>query len=721
MPRAPAYQPNQIGPVGIDNARFRPANNNGGVFGAVGEGLQELAGASSQAAEAQDHIDAQFDDTEARKLAIAAQAELADTRNQYQLLAAGNAVQARADTDAQIEAAYSASLERATNPRMRGMLEERMAPFYADTRNAIAGHAAKEAMVDRSNTLTGQAVHFGTLAAGENDPAARDKLIASGLAVVRDKLMTIDGVTSPDLIAAKELEYTSGVHASVVDRMLASPDPHVDEVLAYAVAYQDEMTPGDFTKTLERLQKPFQERIDRSDADSVMAGIVGAAPATAAPGTGAPSAVALLRDFEGFRENTYWDVNHHRVGYGSDTITTASGQVRTVKAGDRVSREDAERDLARRTGALEQVAARKAGAGWNALPEGARAAVVSVAYNYGEDSSRLAPLWDAAKRGDAGAVSAVITSFANDNGGVNRGRRMQEAAAAIGGAGSAYANAPREWDRAAVEKKLNETASAQGWTPERTERARQEIDRRIARDQSLLSDQQADADNDAGEIVLAKGTGFTSTNQIPRTVWERLSVADRAKYEGVAATNSKPKEAEANGPAVMTLNQMRFLEPDKFQTMNLAQYVGKVTNAEMDTLLSQQAQMRAKGPDAWSPRSGIVTALSYGKKIGGMDLEPEQETAILQIMEAEANRLYVQNGKKPLTDQQYGDLFRSATREVRTTGFFGGASSKPRYDLTTSNMPDTQRARLTTQFKKAMGREPTEDELLRLYRVETRK
>ena len=62
-------------------------------------------------------------------------------------------------------------------------------------------------------------------------------------------------------------------------------------------------------------------------------GGVGNGPALSAIGpTG--SAEALIRHFEGFRSQAYWDVNAWRVGYGSDTTTDASGRVRRVQEGD---------------------------------------------------------------------------------------------------------------------------------------------------------------------------------------------------------------------------------------------------------------------------------------------------------------------------------------------------------------------------------------------------
>ena len=59
-------------------------------------------------------------------------------------------------------------------------------------------------------------------------------------------------------------------------------------------------------------------------------------------------AIGLIQEFEGFRETPYWDVNAHRVGFGSDTITMPDGSVQKVAPGAQVSRADAERDLQRR-------------------------------------------------------------------------------------------------------------------------------------------------------------------------------------------------------------------------------------------------------------------------------------------------------------------------------------------------------------------------------------
>lgn len=147
-------------------------------------------------------------------------------------------------------------------------------------------------------------------------------------------------------------------------------------------------------------------------------------PTAAAPYAG--DALGLLRDFEGFRETPYWDVNAYRTGYGSDTITKADGSVVKVQQGMRVNRDDAERDLARRSAEFANTASGQVGAdNWATLPPNARAALTSVAYNYGSLPKSVVA---AAKTGDVNAVADAVYGLRNHNEGVNAQRREREAA-----------------------------------------------------------------------------------------------------------------------------------------------------------------------------------------------------------------------------------------------------------------------------------------------------
>ncbi|HDL6015149.1 TPA: integrating conjugative element protein [Mannheimia haemolytica] len=142
-------------------------------------------------------------------------------------------------------------------------------------------------------------------------------------------------------------------------------------------------------------------------------------------------ATGLLRNFEGFISKAQWDVNAHHVGYGSDTITRADGTVVKVTKDTVITKEDAERDLARRTAIFANNVRQELGdSHWNALPANAQAVLVSYAYNYGSLAKTKSVL-DAARRsaqtGDMTALATAVRNRQVDNNGINARRRNQEA------------------------------------------------------------------------------------------------------------------------------------------------------------------------------------------------------------------------------------------------------------------------------------------------------
>ena len=142
-------------------------------------------------------------------------------------------------------------------------------------------------------------------------------------------------------------------------------------------------------------------------------------------------AAELLRQKEGIRSKPYWDVNALRAGYGSDTTTLADGTVKRITKDTVVSKEDAERDLARRVTDFANIAQKEIGANFSNLTPQAQAAITSVAYNYGT-TKKVAGLVKAAQAGDNAAIAKAIAGAAGHNNGVNRQRRLDEAAIVLG-------------------------------------------------------------------------------------------------------------------------------------------------------------------------------------------------------------------------------------------------------------------------------------------------
>ncbi|MNG56828.1 hypothetical protein D3C78_185180 [compost metagenome] len=134
---------------------------------------------------------------------------------------------------------------------------------------------------------------------------------------------------------------------------------------------------------------------------------------------------SLLRLHEGFKTNAYWDVNAYRIGYGSDSITDKNGNVRKVTKDSKVTREDAERDLVRRSKIFAEGARAKIGPEkWDKLPMDAKTALTSVAYNYGSLPKKVVK---AAQSGDLNQLSTTVRNLENHNDGINKSRRNHEA------------------------------------------------------------------------------------------------------------------------------------------------------------------------------------------------------------------------------------------------------------------------------------------------------
>ena len=158
-----------------------------------------------------------------------------------------------------------------------------------------------------------------------------------------------------------------------------------------------------------------------------------AAPAQPQRGKLAPDdAAGMIRHFEAFSPTPYWDVNHWRVGYGSDTITRADGTVVPVTAMTQVTREDAERDLARRTQLSQSDVQRNIGAdAWDRLSGPAKASLTSLSYNYGT-LAKIPSVVAAARSGDQNALAQAVANQSGANGGVNAHRRSLEAGNILG-------------------------------------------------------------------------------------------------------------------------------------------------------------------------------------------------------------------------------------------------------------------------------------------------
>lgn len=224
---------------------------------------------------------------------------------------------------------------------------------------------------------------------------------------------------SQEKLRLEAQKYASGGHVMIAER-IAQADPIAG--LEYLTAKSKHLLPEDVGRAFATLSKAATAAV--ADDGVKHRGAAGPAPKDAA---------GLIRSFEGYRDAPYWDVNAHRIGFGSDTVTRADGSVERVQKGMKIGREDAERDLSRRIdkefvpGIVKMVGAQK----WAGLSDPAKAALTSIAYNYGSLPFVVANA--VVTGGGPEQIAQAVESLKDHNGGINSGRRAKEAAIIRGG------------------------------------------------------------------------------------------------------------------------------------------------------------------------------------------------------------------------------------------------------------------------------------------------
>lgn len=153
----------------------------------------------------------------------------------------------------------------------------------------------------------------------------------------------------------------------------------------------------------------YQQAIQDLDVEQFLDQLQGVGGGTAG------MAAQIIRGFESFSPESYFDANAQRIGYGSDTITLSDGTIRAVTEGMRITRADADRDLVRRitqefTPAVEQAVGAER---FQGLDSRQQAALISLAYNFGAGAFQddLAGVAQAVRDGSTEGVVAAIESL----------------------------------------------------------------------------------------------------------------------------------------------------------------------------------------------------------------------------------------------------------------------------------------------------------------------
>lgn len=652
MPRVQIAE-NRVGLARTTDARFRAAP--GPALGdAIGSGLQQLGQSLGQAAEIEQRNQLLFAESAAKQADVAADARvrsvLYEGDTAFYNLKGGAAIDAKAKALEELGKIRSEALGTLKDKRAQAMFGEAFDSRMRAEFIRVAQHEQRELTTyGTAQAQARQKTARGNALLNVNDPTMFNDFLRTGESEIEAE-GKLNG-WGADMVALKKQEYRSGIHADAIEAQAIS-DPV--GAAARAATYAMDITADDAAKIQRGLRAPLMERQAAADVDGLMNTSTGAlVPVTApqiAPGSGGLEArMVAITAFSESRNRETDPKTGKRITSpaGAEGIMQVmSGTQRDPGFGVRPSDGTPEDDA--RVGRDYLAAMMKR--------YGRDPAKAWAAYNWGPGALDNA----VAKHGDAWLQHAPkeTQNYVATN------------MAALGGKQPTFA--PRRDDLGA----LYEAIDNQPWDYERKKLAREEVDRRVARDDRLKARDEADAKDAAYDAIMGLGEGFTSISQLPLSIRNRLSPEVRKSLMDEAAQNAKPKEVAANGEAVVKLHQLAALNPDAFIKTDLRTYRPYMTASEYDTLSTDQAKMQAK-PAERVKYSRIERAINFYGKSAGLAANSEDGQAVFTLMRNTLDT--VTEGKRQPTDAEVKVAFDQAVMMTEAPGRIWGTREVPRY------------------------------------------
>lgn len=235
-------------------------------------------------ADAQDKIEAQFDDTASRRMMLDYQKGAAAIKANFESLEGMSAVEQRQPTEEQLKKLYDETIGKASNPRMKSLATLRIEGLFAEDTVKIGSHSVKQLNVETDKTQLEQ-INMAAEEAAANwtDPELLKAHINTGVEVI-DAYAQRKGY-SEQRTKSEVDKFKSNVHKRVASNLMVADD--IDGAAAYLDANADEMLWADELALRADLKKPLEDRQALTDYQSAIAmiePIEGDAPAPAAAG-----------------------------------------------------------------------------------------------------------------------------------------------------------------------------------------------------------------------------------------------------------------------------------------------------------------------------------------------------------------------------------------------------------------------------------------------------
>jgi murein DD-endopeptidase MepM/ murein hydrolase activator NlpD len=690
MARVPVVQGNSIERDGITSARIRPADNDGGALGALGKGMEQLGQAGTAYADNQ----VALAENRVKDLDLQYSAGAAQIRQQYGALQGKEALIARPDTEAALKKLRDRLYGEAKGFE-QGLFAKSVDQRYALDLGDIDIHATRQGKV------YGEGLSAARIDQAQSDaiaarevPARFNAYLGTGLTEI-DALIKSKGL-SPEQARLEKSKFVSSVHSAVVRELLVDD---VDGAKAYLSVHGNEIEWKDRTALREALQPALERRESSSDGDRAMG--MATQDDVAPVQYGDPLRGGGTGVSSPFGEARGGGKTHNGVDFtapkGTPIYAVAPGRVIKASHDPR--------------------------SGNFVIIDHGNGMTTSYSHMDGhkvEVGDEVTADTQLGGVGMTGHTTGPHLHFVTKQNGQTVDPQKV--------VGKARQN-PREHDLTELLARVDSLADREGWSFERRDRAKSEVERRVGRDEKLLSREQEDASRDALDVVDKLGERFTNISQIPPAILNRMSSKDRISLRGQAEQNAKPKEVPANGEVALGLSLLAAGDTQQFLATDIRKYRSQMTRAEFAQLAELQVKARTnpKAPAVVQHEAiwGMINRyapdieLTVGAKAKPEDRAKAQK--LFGMMQADLSRITSAEKRAP-TDDEVKAAFDRATIKVTlpgTEGWFSGPDQARLFEAEQPNVqvpiPASVKDRIRASYQRQFGRAPSETAIAQTY------
>lgn len=696
----------------VSGEKLRPVRT-GAIGDALGEGLQKVAGETARFAVTQDELDAHADQLAGRAAALEYRAGAKRRLGEFKELRGANAVNGSVSARVDLDTLREQALEGAANPRQRAIISASLDELHPENLDALSTHTKDEQFKYSDDTYTAEAIASRDDAALSFADPEKQKAAFARMDAALDRRAVLLG-WSPEVRQLAGQDQRSAAHSAALAAMLAQPDGGIDAAQAYFAAHKEEMTFAARNDFQAAIKKPLEDR----DSEAAFAEVASAAPAAAAapaaPGaTSRPGGGVYQMPVQGTVTSTF-EAHRRRGSAGYDIAAPLGTAIRPIAGGVVIAVEENGRAgkyvIVRHP---DQTTSSYSHMGGFSVQVGNEVSTSTVLGTVGMTGRTTGPHVHLRTKDKDGNDIDPATLFG------------QRAGAAIPAAVTGQPSTARNWDQGAV---LARIEARTDWSPEKRARVRAFALGRMGQDESALSDQYQDAASDAAvEIAKFEPGKFTSTSQLSAGVRSRMDPAALADMEvRLKAEAAQRAQAAANAAATGAQSQrgfeieaMRRLDPEGFKKLDLTKEVGRISPSQFNTLVLQQIEARQKPAPVLDVRSGITTAISFGKRYRGIEVSDEDFPHVYDTMEA---FLRQRAATRPLVRQDYDDALAAAYQQrpvVRSAigQFFFGDATKPLHEITYDDIPSDVKGRAWNALRAQGVASPTKGQIVEYVRM----